>query len=87
MLTMKFKKYRERTSIYDRIGAIHHWRLSKVQILYEVYDQTNPISDETFTIAFCAHKTAADTIARYYPTSKIRVIKKMNEWEYKELER
>ncbi len=53
---------------------------------YEVYEDGECGSNIERTIAFCKYKYSAETLARYFPVSKIRVVEQKNTWEWKEVE-
>jgi hypothetical protein len=52
---------------------------------YEVYECENPKERIMYgTIAFVKHENMAKQLARYYPTSKVRIIRQTNTWEWEE---
>jgi hypothetical protein len=53
-------------------------------IWYQVYEEDKRGSNKEHTLAFTAFKYTADTVARYFPLSKIRRVMQLNTWEWNE---
>jgi hypothetical protein len=49
----------------------------KVNLWWEVYEDIEGESNQKYTIAFCRFKYTAETVARYFPCSKIRQVKQI----------
>ena len=49
---------------------------------YEVYEDEKRGSSKESSLAFCKYKYTAETVARYFPESKIRKIQQLNAWSF-----
>lgn len=49
---------------------------------WEVYEDCERGSNEETTLAFCKFKYTAETVARYFPASKIRRVKQSTTWQW-----
>lgn len=51
-------------------------------IWWQVYEDKERGNNEEQTLAFCKFKYTAETVARYFPASKIRKVKENSNWDY-----